>query len=180
MSAKPETLVAIFQDSDGLIRAAKSLVDQGREEFEALSPMPVSGLDDVIPHGPSNVRWFTLFGCIAGAVLGMAFQIATVVAWPIWVGGKPIISLPAFVIVAFEMTILGGAFATMAGLMMNSKLPMIGRDYYHQGCSQSDFALIIKLKPDERSEVESSLLEAGAIEVKLIEPQSVLLGIEVE
>ena len=180
MSDKPETLLAVFQDSDGLIRAAKSLLDQGREEFEALSPMPVPGLDDVLPHRPSSVRWFTLLGCLAGAVLGMAFQIATVVMWPIWVGGKPIISLPAFVIVSFEMTILVGAIATMAGLMMNAKLPMIGRDFYHQGCSQSDFALVVKLRPEERPEVESLLREAGAAEVKQIEPQSVLLGIEDE
>jgi hypothetical protein len=180
MSEKPETLVAVFQDSDSLVQAAKSLLDQGREEFEALSPMPVPELEDVLSRRPSNVRWFTLLGCIAGAVLGMAFQIATVVMWPIWVGGKPIMSLPAFVVIAFEMSILVGAVATMAGLMVNAKLPMIGRDYYHQGCSQSDFALIIKLDPDERPAVESSLLKAGATEVKQIEPQSVLLGIEDE
>jgi hypothetical protein len=180
MSEKLETLVAVFRDSDALVKAAKALVAQGNEEFEALSPMPVEGLDDVLPHRPSSVRWFTLLGCIAGAVLGMAFQIMTVVLWPIWVGGKPIISLPAFVIVSFEVTILVGAIATMAGLMMNAKLPLIGRDYYHQGCSQSDFAIVVKTNPDERAAVESSLREAGATEIKPVEPQSVLLGIEDE
>jgi hypothetical protein len=178
MSDKPETLIAVFQDSDSLVRAAKSLLDQGREEFEALSPMPVPGLEDVLPHRASSVRWFTLLGCIAGAVLGMAFQIMTVVLWPIWVGGKPILSFPAFVVVSFEVTILVGAIATMAGFMMNTRLPLIGRDYYHQGCSQSDFAIVVKTGPDERSAVESSLREAGAMEVKPVEPQTVLLGIE--
>lgn len=180
MSKKSETFVAVFEDSAGLVRAAASLVNHGREDFEAMSPMPLPELEDILPHRPSSVRWFTLFGCIAGAVLGMAFQIATVVQWPIWVGGKPILSLPAFVVIAFEMAILVGAAATMAGLMINSKLPMIGRDYYHQGCSQSDFALAIKLDPEEQPAVESLLLEAGATEVKPTEPQSVLLGIDYE
>lgn len=178
MNDNTETLVAVFHDSGGLIRAVTSLVDRGHEAFEALSPMSLPELDEALPHRPSSVRWFTLIGCVAGAVLGMAFQIATVLAWPIWVGGKPIVSWPAFVIIAFEMTILFGALATMAGLMINSKLPMIGRDHYHQGAALSDFALIIECAPDERPSMETLLMEAGASEVKPSEPQSVLLGID--
>jgi len=180
MSDKLETLIAVFQDSDSLIRAAKSLAGQGNEEFEALSPMWVPELEDVLPHRPSSVRWYALLGCIAGAILGMGFQIMTVLLWPIMVGGKPIVSLPAFVVISFEMTILVGALATVAGFMVNSKLPLIGRDYYHPGCGQSDFAIVIKTGADERPAIESSLREAGATQVGPVEPQAVLLGIEDE
>jgi hypothetical protein len=178
MNDNTETLVAVFHDSGGLVRAVKSLANRGLEAFEALSPVPLPELDEVAPHHPSSVRWFTLLGCVAGAILGMAFQVATTLAWPIRVGGKPIVSWPAFVVVAFEMTILFGALATMAGLMINSKLPMIGRDHYHQGAALSDFALIIECVSDERPSIETLLMEAGAIEVKTSEPKSVLLGID--
>lgn len=178
MNENREMLIAVFADSTRLIRAAQSLVNKGHDDFEALSPVPVPELDDVLSDKPSSVRWFTLAGCIAGGVLGLAFQIATVIMWPIWVGGKPIISLPAFIVVSFEMTILFGAIAAFVGLMMNARLPMIGRDYYHEGCSQSDFALVISLKPNERSLIEAIVRDAGAEDVRTAELQSVLLGIE--
>jgi hypothetical protein len=171
-----ETILAVFREPEGLVRAARSLVEHGHEGFEAMSPVPVPELDDVLPRPPSSVRWFTLLGCIAGGISGLAFQVATVIMWPIWVGGKPILSWPAFVIVSFEMTILFGAIATFAGLMMNARLPMIGRDYYHEGCSQGDFALVISPDPNDFASIRALLLEAGSQDVREIEPASVLMG----
>ena len=178
MSNGKVTLKAVFSDSKGLVEAAKTLSGRGYDGLEALSPVPVPELEHALSRRPSSVRWFTLAGCVIGGVLGMAFQIATVLAWPIWVGGKPIVSLPAFVVVSFEMTLLFGAIATLTGLMLNARLPLIGREHYHRGCSQSDFALLVRLDPDERAPVEALLLEAGAKEVQTSEPQSVLLGVD--
>jgi hypothetical protein len=39
------------------------------------------------------------------------------------VGGKPIVSIPAFVIIAFELTILFGALATLTGFLILAGLP---------------------------------------------------------
>ena len=39
------------------------------------------------------------------------------------VGGKPIVSIPAFVVIAFELTILFGALSTVIGLFINTRLP---------------------------------------------------------
>jgi hypothetical protein len=43
--------------------------------------------------------------------------------WPLVTGGKPIISIPAWVIIAFELTILFGALSTVPGLFINARLP---------------------------------------------------------
>ena len=53
----------------------------------------------------------------------MAFTIYTVLSWPLMVGGKPIVSIPAFVIIAFELTILFGALATLTGFLILAGLP---------------------------------------------------------
>ena len=176
MADERETLLAVFEDSHGLTDAVRAMVDKGHEELEALSPAPVPELEELLPHRPSNVRWFTLLGCIAGAVLGMAFQIMTVIQWPILVGGKPIVSLPAFVIISFEMTVLFGALATLAGLFLNARLPQIGKDFYHDGCSQSYYALVIECDPGERASIETILRDAGASDVQTPGRKSVLLG----
>ena len=43
--------------------------------------------------------------------------------WPLVTGGKPIVSIPAYVVIAFEMTILFGALSTVIGLFINARLP---------------------------------------------------------
>jgi len=173
MTEERKTLLAIFDDADGLTRGVRAMVDSGNTSLEALSPVPVPELDELLPQKPSDVRWFTLMGCIAGAVLGLAFQIMTVLQWPHLTGGKPVISLPAFVIVSFEMSILFGAIATFVGLMKNAKLPQIWKDFYHDGCSRSDFALLVLCEPSNFDSTKGMLSEAGARDVRAAEPESV-------
>jgi hypothetical protein len=172
MPDRREKLLGVFADADGLTRAVTAAVKGGFDELEALSPTPVPGLDDLIPERPSPVRWFALFGCIAGAIGGMAFQIMTVLMWPHITGGKPVVSLPAFVVVSFEMTILFGAITTLVGFAMATRLPQIGKDCYHEGCAQSDYALVVAYAPEDRAAVEALLRTAGAHEVLTAEPRS--------
>src|SRR5690606_40479314 len=70
----------------------------------------------------SPVRLFTLVGGLTGAATGFALATWTSMDWPLVTGGKPIISLPAWVIIAFELTILFGALSTVIGLFINARL----------------------------------------------------------
>jgi mono/diheme cytochrome c family protein len=45
--------------------------------------------------------------------------------WPLVTGGKPILSIPAYVIITFEMMVLFGALSTVIGLFINSRLPYV-------------------------------------------------------
>jgi len=180
MSDRRETLLAVFGDARSLIEGVQAMVRGDKEILEALSPIPLPELEELLPGRPSFVRWFALMGCVGGGAFGLALQIGTVLQWPHLTGGKPALSLPAFVVVAFEMTILLGALATFAGLMIAAKLPQIGKDHYHDGCSQSDFALVVRCDQRERSSLETLLREAGAQEVRAVEPKSVWLRTDEE
>ncbi len=162
MNNVPVTSVGVFSDADSLAAAVKNLVKRGHDDVEALSPIPLPELEEVLPQPPSPVRWFTLAGCIAGAFLGMGLQVYTVLDWPLLTGGKPIISIPAFVVIAFEMTILFGAFGTMAGLLLAANLPPIEKKFYHEGCSRSDFAVLVVHAPSDSDSVCAVLKDAGA------------------
>jgi hypothetical protein len=55
-------------------------------------------------------------------------------SWPLIVGGKPIVSIPPFIIIAFALTILFGSLSTFLGFLILSRLPSIrtlrsGEDY---------------------------------------------------
>ncbi|MGZ8432659.1 MAG: quinol:electron acceptor oxidoreductase subunit ActD, partial [Candidatus Deferrimicrobiaceae bacterium] len=51
--------------------------------------------------------------------------ILTTLSWPLIVGGKPIVSVPPFLIIAFALTILFGALSTFAGFLLLSRLPSL-------------------------------------------------------
>ncbi len=166
MPDKRKPLLAVFVDPGLLADAIRAMQRRGNDRLEVLSPIPLPELDELLPERPSQVRWFALVGCIAGAFFGMGLQVMTVLDWPLLVGGKPVVSLPAFVVIAFEMTILFGGLATMLGLMLNAKLPPVAKECYHAGCSRSDFALVVWHEPSEYASVEAALRETGAREVR--------------
>jgi hypothetical protein len=115
----------IFDSQEELVAQLKELVDAGvpPESLQVLSPHPVEEVEKILRPPASKVKFFTLFGALTGLFVGLAFTIYTVLSWPLMVGGKPIVSIPAFVIIAFELTILFGALATLAGFLMLAGLP---------------------------------------------------------
>jgi hypothetical protein len=157
-------LIAIFRDPRNLIKAVKAFRSD-YPKMEVLSPFPLEELNELLPQKSSKVRWYTFFGALSGAGIGMVYQIMTVLEWPLITGGKPVISIPSFVPITFELMILFGAIATLVGLMLSAELPAISFEPYHSGCSISDFALIIWHSPPEYSSLESKLYDTGASEV---------------
>ena len=116
-----------FDKKDDFLEKLKSLIKGGvkKKDITVISPFPVSEIDKILDSAPSNIKLFTLSGSIIGLITGFAFTIYTVLSWPIITGGKPIISIPAFIIIAFELTILFGALATLLGFFVFTGLPSI-------------------------------------------------------
>ena len=114
-----------FDKKDDFLEKLKSLIKSGvkKKDITVISPFTVSEIDKILDSAPSNIKLFTLSGSIIGLITGFAFTIYTVLSWPIITGGKPIISIPAFIIIAFELTILFGAIASFAGFLLFAKLP---------------------------------------------------------
>ena len=116
-----------FDKKDDFLEKLKSLIKGGvkKKDITVISPFPVSEIDKILDSAPSNIKLFTLSGSIIGLITGFAFTIYTVLSWPINTGGKPIISIPAFIIIAFELTILFGAIASFLGFFVFTRLPSI-------------------------------------------------------
>src|SRR5207249_5637789 len=62
----------------------------------------------------------TLIGGIAGCAFGAWLTLYMSYDWPIVVGGKPIGSIPPYVVIMFEMTVLFGALSTIIGIVFNA------------------------------------------------------------
>ena len=116
-------ILASFVHLDDTVDSIGALREAGFHEVTAFSPYPDHHLEKALGHGASPVRVYTLVGALTGAATGFALTAWTSMDWPLVTGGKPILSMPAYVVIAFEMTILFGALATVIGLFINARLP---------------------------------------------------------
>jgi hypothetical protein len=125
MSSSKQGILASFDYLDSAVDAIHALREAGftRKSIQAYAPVPEHDLEHAMGYGQSPVRVFALVGALTGTATGFALSIFTSMDWPLVVGGKPIVSIPAFVIIAFELTILFGALSTVIGLFINTRLP---------------------------------------------------------
>jgi len=117
----------IFEDRDRFLEELRRLVREGVpvERIRVITPFGVPEIGEILPRKRSKVRFFALTGAASGTVAGFAFTILTSLSWPLIVGGKPVVSLPPFIIIAFALTILFGALASFAGFLLLSRLPSL-------------------------------------------------------
>jgi len=131
-------ILALYEDPDALLRAATVAREHGFAGVDAYTPYAVHGLSEALGIRKSWVPFVTLVMGLSGAALGLTFEIwASSIDWPINVGGKPFVSLPAFIPITFETTVLGAALATVFGMLALNGLPMP----YHPVFNVPRFAL---------------------------------------
>jgi len=160
-------MLGIFAYQDAAIDAIHRLKTAGLRDMIVYAPYPSHELEHALDPHQSPVRLFTLVGGLTGAATGFALATWTSLDWPLVTGGKPIISLPPFVIIAFELTILFGALSTVLGLFLTTRLPHRGVDVlYDPSFSAGRFGIRVDAPADRAGEVRQILSGAGAAEVR--------------
>jgi hypothetical protein len=124
-----------FPSAAQLVEAAR----RSRAEFEtveAYSPFPIEGLREALRLGKDRVSLWALVGGLVGLLSGFLIQTySAVVDYPINVGGRPPFSWPAFLPASVIVTLFWGAFGTVLGFFLLSRLPRL----YHPVFNVPDF-----------------------------------------
>jgi hypothetical protein len=153
--------IAEFADPDALIEGIKRTRESGYQIIEAYTPYPIEEVWEAIGHPKSKVPLLVLIGGILGAVGGYGLCYwASVITYPLNIGGRPFHSWPAFIPITFETTVLvAGLFAVFGMLVLNG-LPMP----YHPVFTVPRFALATRdryflmiLARDRRFEPDEAL-----------------------
>src|SRR6185295_4602056 len=98
-------LMAEFENPHDLVAAARKAHDAGYKKMDAYTPFPIEELPDALGFHYNRLPLLVLIGGIAGAIFGYGLQYwASVVAYPINVGGRPLHSWPSFIPPTFETT----------------------------------------------------------------------------
>ena len=131
------------------------------------TPLSDMAPEKLIPRKPIDL--FIRIGVI-GFLVGWALTIGSVYHYPIIVGGKPLISLTPFAVIAYICTILFGALFTVGGMLLNARLPRIqvGRGYDPR-LTGNRFGLQVICGQVEVETLKQKMLDHGAEEVKYVE-----------
>ncbi len=165
-------IVGFFKDPYHLLRAAKEAEQRNFVHCDAFTPFPVHGVDDLLGIKRSKVPWVTLLFGLIGCFGGLGLQIWTsAVAWPLNVGGKPFLSIPAFIPITFECTVLIGGLATFAACLAFCRLPNFHTRILDPEITNNVFALYVPAKEEgfREQDVKEFLQKSGAYEIKMVE-----------
>ncbi len=118
-------IVAEFLTPAELVSAAHAARHAGFRRMDAYTPFPIEELTHALGMRHTRLPWIVLAGGVIGFLGGYFLQyFASVVAYPLNIGGRPFHSWPAFIPVTFECTILGAALAAVLGMLGLNGLPM--------------------------------------------------------
>lgn len=166
MKTQPGGILASYRQVDAAVEAIRSLKEVGYSDFTVYSPVPNVEIAQAVKHKVSSVRLWTLIGGLTGCATGFAMTLWMSYDWPLVVGGKPIGSVIPYVVIAFELTVLFGALATIAGILFHS-----WRDHrpaaYDPRFTDDKIGIFVPCPVERRRAVEELLASSGAEEVRV-------------
>ncbi len=160
-------VLAHFKELDSLCEAIEGLKQAQFTQVTVYTPTPRHEIEDAVGAPISPVRHFTLIGALLGATFGYWVAVWTSEYWPLQVGGKAIASWIPYTIISFEMMVLVGGLATVAGMFINSRIPRLTSTVgYDPRFSHGDFGIWVEDAPERLSAAEALLRKHGASEVR--------------
>ena len=163
-------LVGTFRYEDDFLAAAERIQAANIGKVSLMSPLPIEAAQQVLGLKKSPVRRFSLAGAIIGAVAGFSLAVSTALVFILPTGGRAIISVPPYLIITYEMTILMGVLFTLLGFHVVSGLPA-WRDRPYLPESNVDRFVVLLEDADEAglARAESIMRDAGAEDAHRVE-----------
>ena len=117
-------LLAEFENPHHLAAATWAVRSQGYRRIDAFSPFGIEEVANALDFQKTSVPLVVLIGGICGGLGGFLLQYwVSTMAYPINIGGRPMNSAVAFVVITFECTILGAALSALLGMLALNGLP---------------------------------------------------------
>jgi anaerobic selenocysteine-containing dehydrogenase len=174
--SQPHAILAEYDTPADIMAAAEKVREAGYSKWDVHTPFPVHGMDDAMGLDNAQVGWFTFFGGLIGFTTGMLMiWYMNKFDFDIVVGGKPLFSGFYAFPVAYELTILLGAFGSIGGMFIMNRLPrhhhpLLANERF-AAVTNDKFFVVIDCKDPGYHETETrALLErTGAAHIELVE-----------
>ena len=162
-------IAGIFLEEDTVVNAARKVREAGFTKFDAISPYPIHAMEEACGIKRSPIPYVTFVAGCVGLLAALALTYYTsVIDWPVNIGGKPLFSLPAFIPIMFELTILFAALSSVGAFFYLCGMPKVDPPTIDKDLTCHKFAIFI---PENdmgynAERVEKMLKDLGAVEIK--------------
>jgi Protein of unknown function (DUF3341) len=159
-------VLAIFADPAHAARAIRALRARGIRDLHAAMPAPFPEVVAALEKPRSVIDFATLPGAVVGLVFGILLTYLTALDWPLYTGGKPIVAIPQFLVIFFEMTVLVGSIVNLVAVSVKSFFGKGGAFFPMGETFNAD--RIGVFAAGGADEAERLFREAGATEVRRV------------
>jgi len=161
--------LAKFSEPGGARTAIRQLIQSGIDPgaMEVMTSQPIHGEPFLPEKKPTKLRTWALAGAAAGMLGGFLLATVTALNYPIVKGGMPIVAPWTVGIIAYEATMLGAVLATLAGLLVELRLPNFKGLPYDESVADGGVLLAVRIAPgaERRVAVQEVISTAGATKV---------------
>ncbi len=169
MATSTNYILGIYGDEEIVLRAIKKIREAGIKIHEVFSPYPVHGIDDALGYKRSRLpRAAFMFGAL-GLALALIMQYWMLgYDWQMIIGGKDFASLPPFIPVAFELTVLLSALGMVFTFFVVSDLKPYKRPVIFDRRITDDkhvIAIDVEQNSIGKEVISSVLADTGAEEI---------------
>jgi hypothetical protein len=169
MESNKNFVVGVFNDEDVLLHAVDNIRGKGVKIHEVFTPFPVHGLDEALGYKRTRLPIAAFLFGMTGTSLALFTQIWMLgYDWPMIIGGKNHVSLPPFIPVTFEFTVLCAAFGMVITFLIVSDMkPYKWPRQFDNRSTDDKHIMAIDLANNKLSkdEIARILKENGAEEV---------------
>lgn len=165
-----EVFVGVFDEERLLLSALLEMTKKKIEVNEVYTPYPVHAVFKILKR-KTKLPIATFLFAILGLVMSYMFIYWTsVIDYPLIYGGKPIHSIPSFILIAFVSMISLSVFLSVISFLIRTRLYPGKKAIIHDPrITNYAFVMLIDKKPEmttnELKTINSLLKENGAIEV---------------
>jgi hypothetical protein len=168
------TLLALFDEIDPSVTAIDKLHEMGiaDEKLEVISGIPFNHEILGRPNFPTFIPRLAMGGAMIGLVAALFLIFGIPGLYPLQVGGQPVYPFPPFLIVGFELTMLGLMGTAFVGLLLAGGMPSYEPKVYIPEISDGKIALVFPCPVEQQAQFEDALRAVGAQQVRQVEAKT--------
>lgn len=135
-----------FYDEEVLFPAVKKVRRAGYKIHEVFTPFPIHGLDKAMGLRDTSLHTAGFIYAITGTTTAIGFITwALTVDWQINFGGKPFFSLPAWIPIIFELTVLFSAVGMVLTFCYLCQVaPFVKKDHFNPRSTDDTFVMALE------------------------------------
>ncbi len=164
-----KAVLGLYRTPEAAADAVGNLQQAGipHNDYEIMTGVPYPEGTFGEPPVRHKLYVFPFMGAIIGFTLAILEGAGTQLAYPLVTGGKPILSIPPIIIIAYELTLLGAIVFTVIGIIFESRLPRPALGVYDTRITEGLIGVVCTCPEERVEEVRGLLQRAAAIEVKV-------------